>query len=195
MKKIIFVLFLCGIFFVGCASVSVKAPKDPIKVDISMRLDVYQHVEKDIDAIEGIVSGANDVKQAPGDKHTMLDVFMGTAYAEEEDLSPEVKQAAFRRKDRRPQLSSLEQKGAVGENKSGLVEIVDAKSADPSASGLVSAENSDRMVIYNALAQKNGASVGDIQKVYAGRIQNKVPAGTPIEVLNESTGSYEWKKK
>jgi len=25
----------------GCARVSVQAPKDPIKVDISMRLDIY----------------------------------------------------------------------------------------------------------------------------------------------------------
>jgi len=37
-----------GVFLtVGCAKVQVQAPKEPIKVDISMRLDVYQHVEKD----------------------------------------------------------------------------------------------------------------------------------------------------
>ena len=45
----------------GCASVQVNAPKEPIKMDISMRLDVYQHVVKDIDDIESIVAGGGKV--------------------------------------------------------------------------------------------------------------------------------------
>ena len=50
MKKIF--LACCAVVIgLGCARVRVEAPKEAIKVDISMRLDVYQHVQKDIDEI------------------------------------------------------------------------------------------------------------------------------------------------
>ncbi|MDP2911312.1 MAG: hypothetical protein Q8N76_03140, partial [Candidatus Omnitrophota bacterium] len=61
--KNIFIVSIALVAFLGCARVRVEAPKDPIKLDISMRLDIYQHVAKDIDAIEGIVSG-NETKPA-----------------------------------------------------------------------------------------------------------------------------------
>ena len=37
-------LILAIIISLGCAKVQVQAPKEPIKVDISMRLDIYQHI-------------------------------------------------------------------------------------------------------------------------------------------------------
>ncbi len=55
-KRIIIVLVMV-IFALGCARVRVETPKEGIKVDISMRLDIYQHVSKDIDDIESMVSG------------------------------------------------------------------------------------------------------------------------------------------
>lgn len=173
----------------GCARVKVEAPKEPIKVDISMRLDIYQHVQKDIDAIEGIVSGAKKEPVAQGGQ-SFLGLALPSAYAQE--LSPEVEQAALRRRDRAAQLSSLEQKGVVGEDKAGLVRL---RGADASAEALVAAENSDRMLIYRALAAKNNTSVEEIQKIYAERLQKDAPAGTPVEVFNSSTGTYEWKVK
>lgn len=178
-------LMLAVIIGLGCAKVQVQAPKEPIKVDISMRLDIYQHIEKDIDQIENIVAGK--------DKQSFLVGLVGVAFAEE-GLSPEVEEAALRRKDRRSELLSWEGKGAIGENKSGLTEIRDPSAADPSIQQLVSAENSDRMIIYRAVAAKNNSSVEDVQKLYAKRLQDDAPGGTPIEVLNQS-GSYEWKKK
>lgn len=178
--KSVYVLLAAAIFSAGCANVRVQAPKDPIKVDISMRLDIYQHVQKDIDAIEGIVSGTN-AKAAPGDKQSMIvNFFMPAAYAEEA-LSPEVEQAALHRKDRRELLLELEKKGIVGENKSGLVEGRDASLMDSSIVSMVSDENADRMVIYKALAQKNNIPISEIQKVYAERLQKDAPGGTPIE--------------
>jgi len=176
---------------VGCARVRVEAPKDPIKLDISMRLDIYQHVAKDIDAIEDIVSG-NSPAPIKGKQGSMLDFFVGDAYAQEV-LSPEVEQAAYNRRDRKPQLISLEESGAIGENRLGMVEA--RGNADPSVNALISAENSDRMVIYKAIAAKNGISVEGVQKVYAKRLQDSANPGTPVESLNESTGQYEWKIK
>ncbi len=190
------ILVFCAMGLISCASLKVEAPKDPIKVDIAMRLDVYQHVQKDIDAIENMVTGGAKEKSAPAakdsggkDKVSLLDLLspISSAYAQE-GLSPELESAAMRRRDRFSALSSLESQGIVGENKSGLVEIRGA--ADASAQSLVSAENSDRMSIYQGIASKNGTSVGEVQQLYAARLQGGAPSGTPVETPNG-----EWKTK
>lgn len=190
MKKFWIIVIVLVAFF-GCARVRVEAPKDPIKLDISMRLDIYQHVAKDIDAIEDIVSG-NEPKTAPGKKGSMLDIFVKDAYAQD-SFGPEVEKAAYSRRDRKSELDSWEEKGVIGENKLGMVEI--RGSTDSSTNALIDAENSDRMVIYKAIANKNGISVEEVQKIYAKKLQDGAASGTPVESLNESTGQYEWKVK
>ena len=185
-------IVLAGVIFaIGCARVSVQGSKEPIKLDISMRLDIYQHVQKDIDAIEGIISGANNM---PAEKQSFLGLFIASAYAQE-GLNPKVEQAALRRKSRIGELHALEEKGIVGENKMGLVELRDSSGATDSTNQLINAENSDRMVIYKSLASSNNITVEEMQKLYAKRLQKDAPSGTPIQVLNEDTGVYEWKKK
>ena len=177
-----FILILLGVFSLGCAKMQVGGTKEPIKLDIAMRLDVYQHMEKDIDAIENIVSGSADSvdpAQAAG-KQSFLGSFISSAYAQE-GFSPEVEAAALRRKDRLGQLSALEAKGVIGENKQGLVELKNPQDSGQEASQIVSAENSDRMIIYQGVASKNGTSIADVKKLYAMRLQADAPAGTPIE--------------
>lgn len=191
--KTIFILILCVIFSLGCARVKVGGSKEPIKVDISMRLDIYQHVAKDIDDIENIVSG-QEAKPVKKDTQGSLNLFIATCFAQESALSPEVEQAALRRKDRRPELIAWQEKGVVGENSSGLLEIMARAKADTSLEALVKAENKDRKIIYEAVAEKNGTSVEEVQKLYAKRLQNDAPGSTPIEVLNE-IGKYEWRNK
>jgi len=180
MKRIM--LLLVGIIIIlGCAKVQVQAPKDPIKVDISMRLDIYQHVEKDIDAIESIVSGAK-AKSTDPDKQSFLDRVLPSAYAQE--LSPEVEKAALRRKDRYQALVEWEQKGVIGENRSGMVEVRKSSGdsvADATIRQIVSGENSDRLVIYGSVAKKNGTSIEEVKRLYAQRLQGSAPQGTPIE--------------
>lgn len=175
----------------GCARIRVEAPKEPIKVDVSMRLDIYQHIEKDIDKIESMVTGGEEKPQAR-DNQSLFRLLINEAYAEE-GLGVEVEEAALRRKERRPQLVSLEENGVIGENKSGLVEIRISGQSD-SAAALVQEENNDRMTIYRQVAEKNGSSVEDVQKLYAKRLQSDAPKGTPIEVIDDS-GAYEWKLK
>ena len=189
--KTLFMVLVSFILAVGCARVQVEAPKEPIKIDISMRLDVYQHVQKDIDEIENIVSGALEEPQSKADQY-LLNLFIEEAYAAD-GLSPEVEQAAVRRRDRRAQLVSWQAKGVIGENCVGLVEIRDPGAADASIKALVSAENSDRMIIYQRLAEKNSTSVDEIQKLYARRLQADSASGTPIEAPIGS--GYEWKIK
>jgi len=188
-----FVVFAAAaVFAIGCARVSFQAPEEPIKLDISMRLDVYQHVEKDINSIEDIVSGSENIAK-PLDKHSFLYYFgAGAAYAQDV-LDPAVEQAALSRKVRREQVVSLLQAGKVGENKLGLLEA--RNGADSVANQIISSENSDRMVIYKALAVKNNINVEEIQKPYASRLQKDAPQGAPVEVFNSSTGIYQWQTK
>ncbi len=192
MKRTTFFILCLVLLSLACARVSVEAPKEPIKVDISMRLDVYQHVAKDIDEIEGIVSGTKE-KPKTKDNESKAE-FINIAYAQE-GLSPEVERAALRRRDRRSELSSWEENGVVGENRLGLVEIRAPQGIGPSLEVMVREENNDRMLIYQALAEKNGVSVEEIQKLYAKRLQEDVTSGTPIEIFNEATGRYEWRTK
>ena len=191
--KRIFLVLVAMIFCLGCAKVSVQGSKEPIKVDISMRLDVYQHVQNDINAIEDIVGGAPQEKNMD-DQQSLLGIFIGYAYAQEA-LSPEIQQAALRRKERIAQLYALEGQGVVGEDKSGLVQLKDSSQAGGPVEAVIAAENIDRMIIYKGIAAKNNTSLEEIQKVYAQRLQADAPAGTPIEVLNPATGVYEWKSK
>lgn len=179
-------IFITAIFVVtGCARVQVVAPKEPIKVDIAMRLDVYQHVEKDIDAIEEMVSG----NKAAGKLHSMLSYFTGIAYAEE-GLSGDIEEAAMRRGARYDRLAAAESKGLIGETNSGLLELRGAGSSDASLNELVSAENNDRMIIYRSVAKKNGATLDEVRELYAKKLQAKAPSGTPVE-----SASGEWRAK
>ena len=192
MKRLLFVL-AAVILAIGCARVSVQGSKEPIKLDISMRLDIYQHVEKDIDAIEGIVSGDEGNKK-PTDKQSFLSLFINNAYAEEE-FNPEVREAALRRRARVDELRAFEEKGIIGENKMGLVEVRDSSQATDSVRKLVEAENSDRMFIFKSMAAKNNISIEEVQKLYAKRLYHRLAPGTPVEVLNEASGAYEWSRK
>jgi len=186
--KFFLILLLAISFSSGCAKMQVGGTKEPIKLDISMRLDIYQHVEKDIDAIESIVSGGKEKKEA-AEKQSFLGILASDAYAQEA-LSPEVEQAALRRKDRLSELSSWQAKGIIGENKNALVEIRIPQGEDSPVNKIVAEENADRMIIYQSIAKKNGTSVEEVQKLYAKRLQAAAPSGTPVE-----TPENEWKVK
>jgi uncharacterized protein YdbL (DUF1318 family) len=182
MLVVLGVLVLC----LGCAQVQVKAPKDPIKVDISMRVDVYQHVEKDINRIEDLVTGSGPA----GQPTSFMDALMPSAHAQD-DLPADVEAAALARKQRYDKVMSLLASGVIGENKNGLLEAVSG-GAD---AGLVNNENNDRMAIYKYISSKNGASLMDVQKMYAARLQNDAPGGAQVQVLDPETNTYKWKRK
>ena len=171
--RMFYPFLIATLILVGCAHVQVDAPKDPIKMDISMRLDVYQHVVKDIDDIENLVSGE---KSSAAKK--LSDIIIPPAHAD--DLDPAVRDAALRRKDRLAQLSALESSGTVGESKSALLTPKGAGAPND----LISQENDDRLIIYRSIATQNGTALEEVQKLYAQRLQANAPSGTPIETPN-----------
>ncbi|MBN1793950.1 MAG: DUF1318 domain-containing protein [Candidatus Omnitrophica bacterium] len=191
MKRFLVIVVCAVLFYFGCARVQVEAPKEPIKVDISMRLDIYQHVIQDIDAIENLVSG-DPAKTGPGDDSSFLPLFVKSAYAQDE-LSQEVEQAALRRRERYNQITAWGAQGIIGENHRGLLEIRDRAKGGTAVQNVVQEENQDRMSIYGSIAEKNGITVQEVQSIYSQKLQEKVPGGTPIEVYNKTTGGYEWR--
>ena len=178
--KTISILVVGLISLFGCASVKMVAPKEPIKLDVSMRMDIYQHMQNDINDIENKVAGPVANPAAKTNKTSLgsfLRGFITDAYAED-GLGDEAQGAVSRRHDRHSQLETLESKGAIGESVSGRVEVKAEAQGDQA---LVDAENNDRMIIYKAIAQKNGGSVDEAAQLYARRLQADAPAGTPIE--------------
>jgi len=189
MKKTLIFAMIALAIGLGCARVNVGGSKEPIKVDIAMRLDIYQHVQKDIDSIENIVSGDKIKSEKKPGGQSWLNLLEANVYAQD-DLSPEIEQTALRRKNRRATLDSWEAKAVVGENNAGLVEIRNSGQADSSVKSLVQEENADRLLIYRSLSQKYNQALEQIQKVYAEKLSAQAPSGTPIESL-----SGEWKVK
>ncbi len=169
--RMLYSFLISAALMLGCAHVQVEAPKDPIKLDISMRLDVYQHVVKDIDDIENIVSGEN-----ASVAKKLSDIVVPPAHAD--DISPEVREAALRRKNRLAQISALESQGILGEDRQAYLAV---RKPGAEAQALADQENADRRVIYQGISRQNGTTEADVQKLYAQRLQANAPAGTPVE--------------
>jgi uncharacterized protein YdbL (DUF1318 family) len=172
---------LLGVTLLGaaCARVQVEAPKDPIKMDISMRLDVYQHIAKDVDAIEDIVRGKSETQSA-----SLAEWLVGTAYAE--DLSPAVREAALRRRARLSQIESFQRQGILGEGSTGLLVM---RGSSSEAAALAGDENADRQFMFAELARSQGTSPDQVGRVFAKRLQSEAPAGTPVESESGAWGS------
>lgn len=183
-------IVLSLLFLFGCARVNLTS-KDPIKLDVTMRVDIYQHVAQDANAIEDMISAPAGNKTVSSDKTSWLVLGVSEAFAQEEGAFPASVQAAIdARKSRRPELVALEAEGVVGENAKGYIEIRDRAAADSATQALVSDENQDRRVIYDHVAKKNNTDTADTGVVFAERIQKDALSGTPIQ---DASGT--WMKK
>jgi len=181
-------IILIFFFLSACAKVNVETKK-PIRVDINMRVDVYQHLLKDVEAIESEVYGK--------EKKKLNGIFsLKKVYAAE--YSSVVEEAIKRRKERSSKLKEYFDQGIIGENKEAYIEIV--KEDFPSVMRekivkLVEEENKDREMIYKATAEKNGVTVSQVEKVFFQTHYKRAPQGYLFEVYDEKKGKYVWKKK
>src|SRR3989338_8231452 len=137
MKKVGMVLLTLAVF--GCAKLNVET-KEPLKVDINMRIDVYQHVAKDAESINDQIYGSKEKK--------VNAIFnLSEAYAADANDSGA---AIERRKYRASQIEDYFNKGYIGENRQALLEARPNSPADTET--LVNSENSDRQIIYQYTA-------------------------------------------
>lgn len=105
-------------------------------------------------------------------------------------MTPDIEKALKNRQARYQQLQHLKQEGEIGENNTGYV--TDLKE-NAEAATLTQAENQDRRVLYEALAEQNKlGSTGllEIQKAFAEVQQEKA---SPGDMVQSSLG--DWKKK
>lgn len=182
MRKAVF--FICALTACGCAKVNIATSK-PLKVDINMRVDVYQHVAKDVESIEDQIYGSSK-------KQINAISFIESVYAQEG--SPELNSAIQARRARAATIEDLFRKGYIGENKDAYVELR-AKDGPAGIQTVVSEENKDRSVIYAATAQKNGADILSVQKAFFDDHYKRASAGSWFQVFDETKGAYEWKQK
>lgn len=179
MRNIALIVFL--VFLPGCARVLVET-KDPIKVDISMRLDIYQHVLRDVEAIEEQIYGQ------PEKKMNFL-FTVSKVYA-----ADSVETAIKRRRDRVSEIEEYFNSGYIGENRSAYLEVLVSEAPDK-LKRTIKQENQDRQIIYEDTARKNNAPLGEVKKVFFNNHYSRAQAGWYFEVYDSSTGRYSWKQK
>lgn len=174
-------IILLALFVVSCAKVSVET-KNPIKVDITMRVDVYQHVVKDVEDI-------NDQIYGNLEKDFNFLFSFQDAYAAE--LSAGASAAISRRKNRVSTVEKFFAQGYIGENKNGLLEVRGSVPGGEKArvEKLISEENKDREILYKAIAKKNGTDVSSVRKASFESDYKRASSGYWFQV------SGGWKKK
>jgi uncharacterized protein YdbL (DUF1318 family) len=84
-----------------------------------------------------------------------------------------------RMRDRLPQLDALKEKGVIGENNRGFVEV--RGGGDASASGLVSDENRDREVVYELIARQTGSTAENVGRARARDIAGRSRPGVWVQ--------------
>lgn len=113
---------------------------------------------------------------------TLSPVFAQTEYTIKE-MTPQVQAALENRRARFETLRQYKAQGSIGENNRGYVE---ALTEDAEAQALAKAENADRKVIYQAIADQNGLTdaIATIESVFAQVQRDKAATGDKIQNEN-----------
>ncbi len=183
MKRVLIVIFC--IVVVACARINVQT-KEPIKVDVNMRVDIYQHVVKDVQSINDQIYGGQE-------KEFNSLFFIKEAFAQ--DFTNAVQNAIAMRKSRFKEIEHYFVMGYIGENRNALLEI---RSEIPQAElgrvkTAIIAENANRETIHKAIAAKDGADISQTRKVFFEDDYRRALSGFLFEALKD--GRYVWAEK
>ncbi len=181
MKKILWVFLV--IVAISCAKVNLQTAQ-PLKVDINMRVDVYQHVAADVASVQDQIYGSTQ-------KQINFLNFTQEAYAQTQ--SPEVTAAIERRKDRRNTIEDYFSKGFIGETSNAYLEAIAKdipENLKSTIANTISEENNDRRIIYKSIAAKNGVDIAQTEKIFFDDDYKRAPAGYWFQSSNGS-----WKQK
>lgn len=161
------------ITLVGCTggptiNIGTKQPLkvDPVKVDLNMRVDVYQHADATVQ--KRVVAS-----QAAGSED-----------------------AQTRLRNRMGEVQVLKNNRLVGESHQGLLEVRSQPPGEfgEYVQRIVEAENKDRAAMVQELAQKKNLSVQEVERQQAELARNKAFNGEWIEVP-QPDGTFVWKQK
>jgi len=139
---------------------------DPVKVDLNMRVDVYQHADA-----------------------TVQKRVLAAQPAPTEDVQT-------RMRNRMGEVQVLKNNRLVGESRKGLVEIRSQPPGEfgEYVQRTVEAENKDRATMMQEIAQKKNLAIEEVQRQQAELTRNKAFNGEWIEVP-QPDGSFAWKQK
>ena len=149
-------------------NLSTKQPLkvDPLKVDLNMRVDVYQRSDTTVQ------------------KRTAA-----TTPAETEDVH-------MRLRNRLGEVQALKNNRIVGESRQGLLEIRNKPPGEfgEYVQRLVEAENKDRVAMMQDISKTKNLASEEVQRQQAELARNKAFSGEWIEVP-QSDGTFVWKQK
>ena len=102
------------------------------------------------------------------------------AQYEIKEMTPALKTALDSRRARKEQLNELKQKGVLGENNHGYIEVI---SAGSEAQSVADDENHDRKIIYETIAEQHNLSgaMDTIESVFAQEQRDRAKAGDKIQ--------------
>jgi uncharacterized protein YdbL (DUF1318 family) len=168
------------------------AAKDPIRIDMNVRVDIYDHAQ----AIERMVSGgapppsfdtpfeepadtnSSKPKASAADSGYLTDQFplldgdsLMVVAADEEVSKEQYDAALLRRQARFPKLVPLKKAGKIGENHLGLLTVRQPVNLNEKA--LVDQENKDRMLVYRYQAEERKATLRQVQYIFA-KVQREI---------------------
>jgi uncharacterized protein len=97
------------------------------------------------------------------------------------EMTADVKTSLDNRRERFEQLRAFKEKGVIGENNRGYVEVL---GGNGEVQALVTAENKDRRAIYTAIVKQNQLAESELSKVeqaFAQVQREKAAAGDKIQ--------------
>jgi len=152
----------------GCETPTVNLSTDePIRVEIDVRLDVYQHREE----------GEQDTTSS--------------------ETEPEAMDATRDRKNRLADIQTMKNNRLVGEDRNGLLVVLENPGGDYGdyVAKVVRQENQDRMAIMRQAAEEEGISLADVQARQAELNRTRAFEGEYIEVNLPDGGGWQWVQK
>lgn len=173
---------LAAMIIAGCKTPTVNlATTEPIKVDIAMRLDVYQY-----SSTNAPKTGQVTVTKAPDSAQPAASPVTSTNVLTKGDTSPASGGSAeTRRNNRRADIQKYKNERIVGEGHDGLLYIIkDNLPKDDSAHEIrntVNAENLDRMDLMKKEADEQKVSLSTIQAKQGELRKNSAFKGEWIE--------------
>lgn len=167
------ILALAALTLGGCKLPSVNlATNEPIKVDIDMRLDVYQHGDGS--------ATPPPTPQAPAAV----------------DNRPRSTDPDQRRRNRAADIQTFKNSRLVGERHDGLLEVLEEPAGEYGdyVRQTVARENTDRRAQMKAMAEEQKISFEEVQKAQGELWANRSFSGEWIEV-SLADGSWKWEQK
>jgi hypothetical protein len=172
----------CAIGMSACSSLpDVNLTTDePLKVDINVRLDVYQHEGK-----EGEASAASDAGTS------------AEAAAVIADAKVSADMVAKRKRDRMEEIQELKNNRLVGENHRGLLTIrtLPLEEYGDYVKKTVEGENYDRNYLMRVEAKERNALLHTVQETTWNENIARSYEGEWVEVAGEKEGTFGWEQK